>query len=166
MNINYCLQKYILEVNPNWKSNSRIFGQAVENWFVENINCFCNGKFLLSNINQKSYDCSCNKCNKKIQIKSQKNIFRPNKLGLLKILGAEYQTTLKSINRKEEWDLFLISYNKNELKVIQILQIKNKFINSECVIPRNPLGPNARRAGWQGCYLEFKWTDIISLKQN
>ena len=88
------------------KSNSRIFGQAVENWFAENINCFCNGKFLLSNINQKSYDCSCNKCNKKIQIKSQKNIFRPNKLGLLKILGAEYQTTLKSINRKEEWDLF------------------------------------------------------------
>ena len=28
-------------------------------------------------------------------------------------------------------------------------------IRAENVIPRKPPGPNARRAGWQGCYLEF-----------
>ena len=41
-----------------------------------------------------------------------------------------------------------------------ILKIDSQFINPECVIPRKPLGINARRAGWQGCYLKFNWIDI------
>jgi len=58
-------------VNQNWKSNSRIFGAAIEMWVEKNLNCECSGIF----INQKAYDAICNKCSKKIQIKaSKKNI--------------------------------------------------------------------------------------------
>lgn len=33
--------------------------------------------------------------------------------------------------------------------------IKASVITADNVLPRKPLGPNARRAGWQGCYLIF-----------
>ena len=77
----------INSVNQNWKSNSRIFGAAIEMWVEKNLNCECSGIF----INQKAYDAICNKCSKKIQIKASKKIFKPNKNGELKILGSEYK---------------------------------------------------------------------------
>ena len=40
-------------------------------------------------------------------------------------------------------------------------RIKSQNINADNVIPRKPLGPNARRAGWQGCYLEFN-SEVIT----
>ena len=49
----------------------------------------------------------------------------------------------------------LVQYDKDKHKVVDIKVIEAKNIKAENVIPRKPLGPNARRAGWQGCYLEF-----------
>ena len=40
--------------------------------------------------------------------------------------------------------------SSKDLKIIE-----SQYISAKNVIPRKPLGPNARRAGWQGCYLEF-----------
>lgn len=161
--IDNSFKNHLKKINPNWKSKSRIFGQVIEDWFVDNITCECRGKFLLQKTNQKSYDCVCELCNKKIQIKSQKNIFKPNKDNTLRILGSEYKTTLKSINMSENWDLFLISYDKINFRVNQILKIDSDYINTKCVFPRKPLGPNARRAGWRGCYLDFNWNDVTEV---
>ena len=49
----------------------------------------------------------------------------------------------------------LIQYDKELNKVVNIKVIIAENIKARNVIPRKPLGPNARRAGWQGCYLEF-----------
>ena len=158
--MNYSFRSFTKNINPKWKSKSRIFGQIIEEWFVNNINCDCEGIFNLQKVNQTSYDAVCNFCGKKVQIKASDKLFRPRKDETLQILGSEYQTTLSSIKNQESWDLFLISYDKTLQEVVMILKIDSKFINPECVIPRKPLSINARRAGWQGCYLKFNWIDI------
>ena len=57
----------------------------------------------------------------------------------------------------------LVQYDKNHHTVLDIKLIAAKNIKAENVIPRKPLGPNARRAGWQGCYLEFDSEGITEI---
>jgi type II restriction enzyme len=153
--INTDLQNELLKINSEWKSNSRIYGEVIEMWVENNVPCKCGGKFINQPANQKSIDCICDKCLKNIQIKSSSKPFKVNKNEKLRILGAEYMTTLKSINKDDDWDLMLVHYNKELNKVEDLKIIESQFISAKNVIPRKPLGPNARRAGWQGCYLEF-----------
>ena len=49
----------------------------------------------------------------------------------------------------------LVHYDKELNKVKGLKIIESQYIIAKNVIPMKPLGPNARRAGWQGCYLEF-----------
>ncbi len=158
--INYSFIEELNLLNSNWKSNSRIFGAAIENWVQKNIVCECSGNFENQLANQKSIDAICNNCGKKIQIKASNKNFKPNLNNELKIMGAEYKTTLKSIQDGNDWDLILVAYDKNKTIVTQILKILSKDINITCVVPRKKLSLTARRAGWQGCYLNFRW-DII-----
>jgi type II restriction enzyme len=153
--INTDLQNELLKINSEWKSNSRIYGEVVELWVQNNIPCKCGGKLINQPANQKSIDCICDKCLKNIQIKSSSKPFKANRDEKLRILGAEYMTTLNSININQQWDLMLVHYDKELNKVEGLIIIESKYISAKNVIPRKPLGPNARRAGWQGCYLEF-----------
>ena len=43
-------------------------------------------------------------------------------------MGAEYKTTLKSIQDGNDWDLILVAYDKNKTIVTQIL--KNSFLKT------------------------------------
>ena len=150
----------IEEINPNWKSNSRIFGEVIEKWVAKNMHCSCGGNYSLFSANKKSIDAVCKSCSKNIQIKSSSKPYKPNKNNVLKILAAEYTTTLNSIKSLESWDLMLVYYEKENLTVEEVSIIYSDDITELCVIPRKPLGPNARRAGWQGCYLEFDWETV------
>ena len=82
-----------------------------------------------------------------------------NKENILKILGAEYKTTLNSVT-ESDWDLILVAYCKNENKINQILKVESSYIKENSVLPRKPLASTARRAGWQGCYLVFNWESV------
>jgi len=148
------------EINSEWKSNSRIFGEVIELWVAKNVNCYCGGTYDLFTANKKSVDAICGRCKKNLQIKSMSKPYKPNKQNILRILSAEYTTTLNSIKNNQDWDLMLVHYSKEKLVIEEIHIIKSKNIDESCVIPRKPLGPNARRAGWQGCYLDFKWNKV------
>ena len=73
------LYNHLKNVNPNWTSKSRIYGEAVESWVEKNIQCDCLGSYIIQKANYKSIDGICNNCQKKIQIKASKNILKPNK---------------------------------------------------------------------------------------
>jgi len=163
--MNNSFEKEMLQINSEWKSNSRIYGEVIELWVENNIPCSCGGKLITQPANQKSIDCICNQCGRNIQIKSSAKPFSINRNNKLKILGAEYTTTLNSINSEVEWDLMLVQYDKEHHMVLNIKVVEAMNIKAENVVPRKPLGPNARRAGWQGCYLEFdsEVIQIISL---
>lgn len=149
----------IVKNNNKWKSKSRIIGRAAELYCLTNIkcpNCSENTLWKECKVNQKSKDQICSTCNKSYQIKCKKvsnnnysKIINTNKF---KTLGAEYKTTLNSIN--DNIDYLILLYN-NQLHILNILYISSDNFNESNIIPRKPLSDKARRAGWQGCYLYF-----------
>ena len=163
------LQYHIDEVqrkNPLWKSISRILGRGAEEYCLKNIKCRnCNSlNWEECSINEKSKDLICKKCGKKYQIKCKKitknkyeNIKKNNEF---ETIGAEYNTTLKSIN--EEIDYIIILYEKVKYMILGIIHINSNDITSKNIKPRNPLGINAKRAGWQGCNLYFTNINFIN----
>ena len=154
-----------IKENNNWKSESRIVGEACEYYVKNNINCVrCNNKnFGKYKTNEKSKDLICITCNQKFQIKAKSathkqvnNIKYKNKF---KTIGGEYSTTLNSID--EKIDYLIILYEKQSYIILNVLYISNENINFNCIIPRNPLSSTAKRAGWQGCNIIFDNIQII-----
>ena len=152
--------------NPLWKSNSRIIGMAAEIYSCKKLSCRkCNEiNWLGCNVNEKSKDQICKNCGKKYQIKCKKitekcyyNIISTNEF---KTIGAEYNTTLKSI--EEQIDYIIILYKEVNYNILGIIHIKSEDITSDDIIPRKPLSDKAKRAGWQGCKLHFKNINYIN----
>ncbi len=154
-----------ITLNNNWKNESRIVGEASEEYVKNNIKCIrCNNiNFEKCKTNEKSKDLICISCNQKYQIKAkcatQKQINSIINKNTFKTIGGEYLTTLNNID--QNIDYLIILYEKNSYKIQKILYIRNEYINQQCIIPRNPLSANAKRAGWQGCNIVFSNIEII-----
>tara|TARA_R110000824_G_scaffold18075_2_gene72317 strand:+ start:1677 stop:2159 length:483 start_codon:yes stop_codon:yes gene_type:complete len=154
-----CLKESLKKVPQHWKSASKIYGEACEYWVSDQYCCpLCGGALLKLAANTPIIDHVCRGCDAKFQVKSSKKPFVANSEGNIKILGAEYNKTLEAIS---EYHVILVEYDKINLKVNQVGTILKNNVTSKNVIPRNPLGPNARRAGWQGCTLIFD-SNVIS----
>ena len=149
----------------NWTSESRIVGEACEEYVMNNIQCArCNNNnFEKCKINEKSKDLICKNCNQKYQIKAksatQKEINNITTTKTFKTIGGEYSTTINNIN--ENIDYLIILYEKHSYKIKSILYIKSDNININCIMPRKPLSLTAKRAGWQGCNLLFNNIEIL-----
>ena len=144
-----------IKTDKKWTNKSRIIGEAIEDCVIV-IPCpICNEKALIKyKTNEKSKDVMCEKCNSQIQIKATKKTNK-NK-STLKLLGAEYKTTCSSIKENNiHYLIFIYSVINDIYSIDDILFVDRININENCIIPRNPLGPTARRAGWQGCILVF-----------
>tara|TARA_Y100000389_G_scaffold103271_1_gene100160 strand:- start:1199 stop:1702 length:504 start_codon:yes stop_codon:yes gene_type:complete len=153
--------------NNNWKSESRIVGEACEEYIKKNMKCVrCeNINFEKCKTNEKSKDLICLECNQKYQIKAkcgtEKQIEKIIHNKKFKTIGGEYSTTINNIN--QNIDYIIIIYKKTSYEVIKMLYIKNEFINTECITPRKPLSLTAKRSGWQGCHITFNNFEIITL---
>lgn len=156
--------KQIKQKFPHWKTRSKIVGEAVEEWAVENLECpFCH-KTKCCSCNEstlkklpashKSADLVCVNCKTKIQIKAKKGSFFTKDGRLKKIIGAEYTTTVNSL-QNSKIHYYLIAYDRH-MKINEVFHIKPKSIKPNVVIPRKPLQKPAKRAGWQGCYIKFE----------
>ena len=161
------LNELILQVkeNNNWKSESRIVGEACEYYIKNNVNCVrcCSNNFEKCKTNEQSKDLICINCHQKFQIKAksatQKKVNHIKNKNTFKTIGGEYLTTLKNIN--EEIDYLIVLYEKKSYKIINILYIKHENIKPDCIIPRTPLSITAKRAGWQGCNIIFNHIQFI-----
>ena len=163
------LPEFIAQVkqNNNWTSESRIVGEACEDYVKNKVKCIrCNNNnFEKYKTNEKSKDLICISCNQKYQIKAKsvthKQINNIKCKNQFKTIGGEYSTTLTNIN--EKIDYLIILYEKQSYKILNILYITNENINSNCITPRNPLSSTAKRAGWQGCNILFKKFQYIEI---
>ena len=52
--------------------------------------------------------------------------------------------------------LFVMGYDRAAHRVRELIVVPRHFFTAGIVRPRPPLGPNARRAGWQGCTIRLK----------
>ena len=96
--------------------------------------------------NFKGSDLFCNRCDACFQLKCFKKKIKK------RIPGGEYQTTLGLFSKNTQPHLLLLSYDPMTLAVLHVYFINRRFITKDAIIPRKPLRPGARRAGWQGCY--------------
>ena len=52
--------------------------------------------------------------------------------------------------------LFVMGYDRAAHRVSELIVVPRHFFTEGIVRARQPLGPNARRAGWQGCVIRLK----------
>ena len=139
---------------------------AAEIYACEKLSCRkCNEmNWFVCNVNEKSKDQICKNCGKKYQIKcknvTEKSYNNIILVGEVKTIGAEYNTTLKSI--EEQIDYIIILYKKVNYNILGIIHIKSEDIMCDDIIPRAPLRDTAKRSGWQGCKLHFKNINYIN----
>lgn len=154
-----------IKLQNNWKSESRLVGEACEYYVKNEVKCFrCkSNNFEKCKTNEKSKDLICITCNQMYQIKAKcitcKQVDNIKCKGKFNTIGGEYSTTLNNIN--EKIDYIIILYEKLSYKILSMLYITNENISSKCIIPRKPLSSTAKRAGWQGCNIIFDNIEII-----
>ncbi len=141
--------KLSVELAESYNSPRQKARVITESWVAENCNCpFCGGKLEPFPNNNKCSDFKCSKCSESFELKSKKGKFSKT------INGAEYKTTLEKVRCSENPNWLLLEHDG--LNITGLVLIPKYFIYDEMVIPREPLGQNARRAGWQGCKLDLK----------
>ncbi|RMF39454.1 MAG: hypothetical protein D6755_14270 [Anaerolineae bacterium] len=139
------LSRY-LSKTQGYKSASQKARILTEAWVSDNLKCpFCGGILSPLPANSRTSDFRCQSCGETYQLKSQSKPFGK------KILGAEYNTTIQAIRAGRHPSLILLQYDRDNLLVQQVKILHRSWITEQVIIPRRPLGPNARRAGWQGC---------------
>ena len=146
-----------------WKSVSKIVGEAMEDCVITLPCPFCHETSLAKyKTNQKSKDVLCGKCGCEIQIKATKHT--KNARTTIKLLGAEYRTTLSSVKENNVHYLVLLYSTKDGKYTIRdICLIHHDDITESWIIPRKPLSSAAKRAGWQGCMLVFSNFESVNL---
>lgn len=143
--------KLPVNLAKSYKSKSQIARVITEAWVVTNISCpNCEAALNEYPPNEKSKDVYCNTCGTDFQIKSSKKRFSK------RITGAEYNTTLNSIKNSNNPSLMLLFYDEKTMAVVDFQIIHHSFITEKNIIPRKPLSPKAKRAGWQGCLIDIE----------
>lgn len=141
------LKKY-LDKMSGYKSASQKARVFTETWTSDNLQCpSCGETLILLPANSRTSDLRCQSCGETYQLKSQSKPFGK------RILGAEYNTTIQAIRAGRHPSLILLQYDLDNLSVQQVRILHWSWITEQSIIPRRPLGPQARRAGWQGCLL-------------
>jgi len=95
-------------------------------------------------------DFVCERCVQPYQLKAQKSPFHSL------VADAAYGNFLAAVNSGTAPNLVLLHYDLPRCRVINLDVIPRFFLNPSCVIPRKPLPPSARRAGWVGCDISLE----------
>lgn len=155
--------RYLSKIQ-GYKSASQKARILTEAWTSDNLECpSCGGTLSLLPANSRTSDFQCQSCGETYQLKSQSKPFGK------KILGAEYNTTIQAIRDGRHPSLILLQYDLKNLSVQQVRILHRSWITEQSIIPRRPLGPQARRAGWQGCLLALESiasTAFVNVVQN
>jgi type II restriction enzyme len=95
--------------------------------------------------NRPVADFFCSNCDNEYELKS-----KSGNLGR-KITDGAYYTMIDRITSNKNPDFFFLTYSKTENKVNDLILILKHFFVPDIIERRNPLGPDAGRAGWVGC---------------
>jgi len=74
----------------------------------------------------------------------------------LKIVDGAYETMIRRINADNNPHFFFLNYSNKTFEVQNFIVIPKYYFVNDIIEQRNPLGKNARRAGWIGCNILLK----------
>ena len=89
-------------------------------------------------------DFFCASCNEEFELKSQKKMFGN------KVLDGAFRTKCDRLAANNNPNLFLLSYDREQLSVMNLMIVPKHFFVREIIEERKPLAATARRAGWIG----------------
>lgn len=136
----------------SYKSQSQKARVLTENWVANQIfcpNCGCSKIDKYPN-SQPVADFYCSNCKENYELKSKQD-------GIgVKIVDGAYRTMMERLKSNTSPNLFLLSYNLIDLKVLNFLVVPKHFFVPEVIEKRKPLSPTAHRAGWIGCNISLQ----------
>lgn len=139
-----------LDLSPPSKRYSSPSQQArviTESWAADNLFCpSCPSPLLTrSAAGTPAVDFACPRCKSIFQLKSRSSAFGA------KIVDAAYSAMRNAILNDRTPNLFALHYHPGHWQVRNLFLIPRFAFPLTVIEKRNPLGRNARRAGWVGC---------------
>lgn len=95
--------------------------------------------------NNPAADFYCKECREEFELKSQRKPFGR------RVTDGALRTMVDRVNSGQSANLLLMNYDREQLAVANLIVVPRHFFTAKIIEARRPLGPNARRAGWQGC---------------
>lgn len=123
-----------------------------EGWFASQMYCAACGRASLQPHpnNTRASDFFCAGCGAQFELKSSR---RP--LGAIVPDGAFGTMTARLEQQGGGPHLALLHYCAETLAVRELLLVPATFLTRDVILPRSPLRPGARRAGWVGCNISI-----------
>jgi type II restriction enzyme len=109
----------------------------------------CGSRLRQYPANEPVYDFHSPECHERFQLKASKHPFGKT------ILDSEYRAAMRSLENDTYPSLILLNYNPLEWRVENLDLVHRACITASSIIKRKPLGPTARRGGWQGCLISL-----------
>jgi type II restriction enzyme len=140
-----------LTMEASYKSASQLARVSTERWTQNNLYCASCGSALLPfPASTPLYDFHSPECKETFQLKASRMPFGNS------VLDSEYHTALQGVMKDAYPSLILLRYDPIRWTVADIELVHRACITTSCLIPRKPLGPTAKRAGWQGCLISLR----------
>jgi type II restriction enzyme len=126
-----------------------------EAWAARTLWCpDCTTPLVRVAANRPSLDLQCAACGLEFELKSKK--IGARRLPVRSITGGEYSATCRRFGEEGGGpNLILAEYEPATFAVARVTLFPSFFLVPSIVRPRRPLGPGARRAGWQGCTIKL-----------
>lgn len=137
-----------------YTSASQMARLITEDWGASNLYCCaCQTDTLVSApTNEPAYDYYCAGCAARYQLKSGKKWIEK------RITDGALNKMTEAVESGNTPNLLYLHYHPAPTwTVANLLLIPSFFFTKSVIEARNPLGPNARRAGWQGCNLRIDY---------
>ena len=134
------------ELALSYKAGPQIARILSEDWCGRELYCpACDSPRISSaRANTPTVDFVCPKCQQPFQLKSLKS-WNPKK-----VVDAGYDAMVRAVRADRAPNLLVLQYSA-EWFVRNLLVVPRFFFSEAIIEKRNPLGPQARRAGWVGC---------------
>jgi len=124
--------------------NARVWS---EGWVADRLFCPNCGHAALDPhpANRPVADFLCAVCHEDYELKAQKGRFGR------RVVDGALRTMTERLAARDNPNLILMNYDLAALSVTNLIVVPKHFFTLDLIEPRPPLGPAARRAGWQGC---------------
>ncbi|MCX7782741.1 MAG: hypothetical protein N2318_03745 [Meiothermus sp.] len=143
--------EFDVELGKRYTSLSQKARVLTEGWLQLNSFCPNCGALKLERqaVNKPVSDFYCEVCKEDFELKSKRNA-----LGKTIVDGA-YDSMIERLRSNDNPNLFLLIYDKNQLRVNSFIVVPKQFFVPQVIVKRKPLPASARRAGWVGCNIEL-----------
>lgn len=118
-----------------------------EGWVAAHMFCPACGAERLRSLpnNSPVGDFVCGACAEEFELKAKKGALGAS------ITDGAYGAMTAPLKARNNPSLFAMSYDRDRTAVTDLIVVPKHFFTQDIIRARKPLGPNARRAGWQGC---------------